>query len=144
MASGGSEDTTTTASSDKPAATSEATAATVDTPTEQPAPAKADVPREYRSALKKAGTYVKTMHMSKRAVYDQLTSEYGEKFSPEAAQYAVDNLEADYNEAALKKAEHYQSMMAMSPDAIFEQLTSDYGEKFTTEEAQYAIDHLSQ
>ncbi len=33
------------------------------------------------------------MSMSKSAVYDQLVSEYGEKFTAEEAQYAVDNLE---------------------------------------------------
>ena len=30
--------------------------------------------------------------MSPDAIYDQLTSEYGEQFTPEEAQYAVDNL----------------------------------------------------
>ena len=30
--------------------------------------------------------------MSPDAVYEQLTSEYGEQFTPEEAQYAVDNL----------------------------------------------------
>ena len=82
------------------------------------------------------------MHMSKAGLYDQLTSEYGEKFSAEAAQYAIDNLDANYNENALKKAQTYQETMAMSPSAIYDQLISEYGEKFTPEEAQYAIDNL--
>ena len=82
------------------------------------------------------------MNMSKAGVYDQLTSEYGEKFTAEEAQYAVDNVKADWEENALKKAETYQKMMSMSPSAIYDQLTSEYGEKFTAEEAQYAIDHL--
>lgn len=30
--------------------------------------------------------------MSRDAIYDQLVSDYGEKFTPEQAQYAVDNL----------------------------------------------------
>ena len=34
-----------------------------------------------------------TMNMSKDAIYDQLTSEYGEKFTAEEAQYAIDNLD---------------------------------------------------
>ena len=33
------------------------------------------------------------MHMSKQKIYDQLTSEYGEKFTAEEAQYAIDNLD---------------------------------------------------
>ena len=31
--------------------------------------------------------------MSNSAIYDQLTSDYGEKFTEEEAQYAVDNLD---------------------------------------------------
>lgn len=82
------------------------------------------------------------MHMSKQGVYDQLTSEYGEQFSPEAAQYAIDNVKADWNANALEKAKSYQDTMSMSPSAIRDQLTSEYGEKFTEEEADYAIANL--
>lgn len=101
-----------------------------------------DVPTEHRSALRQADTYANTMHMSERGLYDQLTSEYGGQFSPEAAQYAVDNVETDWNENALEKARSYQDSMAMSPSAIYDQLVSDYGEKFTPEQAQYAVDNL--
>lgn len=101
-----------------------------------------DIPTEYKSALKKAESYSKTMSMSKAGVYDQLTSEYGEKFTAEAAQYAIDNMEADWKQNALKKAESYQEKMSMSKAAIYDQLISEYGEKFTAEEAQYAVDNL--
>ena len=100
------------------------------------------VPTEHKNALRKAEIYANRMHMSKAGIYDQLTSEHGEKFSPEAAQYAMDNLEVDWNKNALEKARSYQDSMAMSPDAIYEQLTSEYGEQFTPEEAQYAVDNL--
>ena len=39
------------------------------------------VPTEHKSALKKAELYSDSMNMSKAGIYDQLTSEYGEKFS---------------------------------------------------------------
>lgn len=97
---------------------------------------------EYKNALKKAESYSKTMHMSKKAIYDQLTSEYGEKFPADAAQYAIDNIQADWNANALEKAKSYQKLMSMSKSAIYDQLISEYGEKFTKEQAQYAIDHL--
>ena len=100
------------------------------------------IPTEYKSALKKAKSYSDTMNMSKAGIYDQLTSEYGEKFTAEAAQYAIDNVEADWKENALKKAKSYQETMSMSPSAIYDQLVSEYGEQFTAEEAQYAIDNL--
>lgn len=105
--------------------------------------AKTQVPAEYKSALTKATSYSKMMHMSKQGIYDQLTSEYGEKFSLEAAQYAIDNLQADWNANALAKAKSYQTTMSMSPAAIYDQLISEHGEKFTAAEAQYAVDNLN-
>lgn len=107
------------------------------------APAEPAVPADHASALRKAKSYAEMMHMSRAGIYDQLTSEYGEKFSPEAAQYAIDNLAVDYNANALAKAKDYQSMMDMSPEAIREQLTSEFGEKFTPEEADFAITNLN-
>lgn len=98
---------------------------------------------EFQNALKKAESYSKLMHMSKQKIYDQLTSEYGEKFPADAAQYAIDNLDVDYNANALEKADSYSKTMHMSKQRIFDQLTSEYGEQFTQEEAQYAIDNLS-
>lgn len=97
---------------------------------------------EYINALKKAELYSKTMHMSKKAIYDQLISEYGEQFSEDAAQYAIDNMTADWKANALEKAKSYQNTMHMSKSSIYNQLISEYGEQFTKEEAQYAIDHL--
>lgn len=99
---------------------------------------------EDKNALAKAESYSSMMHMSKAAIYDQLTSSYGEGFPAESAQYAVNHLVADYKANALEKAKDYQTSMNMSRSAIYEQLTSSYGEKFTAEEAQYAVDHLPQ
>lgn len=97
---------------------------------------------EQKSALKSAETYAKTMHMSKKKIYEQLTSQYGEKFDANAAQYAVDNIECDWNENALETAKNYRNTMSMSKQKIYDQLISNYGEKFTKDEAKYAIDHL--
>ena len=84
------------------------------------------------------------MYMSKAGLYDQLTSEYGEKFPAEAAQYAIDNVKADWNKNALEKAKTYQTSMSMSKSAIYDQLISEYGEKFTEDEAQYAVSNLEE
>ena len=100
------------------------------------------VPKEYTSALKKAESYSGMMSMSKAGVYDQLTSEYGEQFSKDAGQYAVDNVKADWKANAVKKGQTYQDDMAMSPKAVYDQLVSEYGEQFTAKEAQYAKDNL--
>jgi len=95
---------------------------------------------EEKNALKKAESYSKTMHMSKQGIYNQLTSTI-EGFSKAEAQYAIDNIQANWNQNALEKAKSYQSTMSMSKSAIYRQLTSTI-EGFTNDEAQYAIDHL--
>ncbi|MFD8879567.1 Ltp family lipoprotein [Corynebacterium xerosis] len=83
---------TTTDGNDAAAPTPDAPAPAADpTPAEQE-PAEEDVPEEFKSALRKADTYAHTMHMSKAGLYDQLTSEYGESFSPEEAESAIANL----------------------------------------------------
>lgn len=104
-------------------------------------PAEPEVPAEYKSALSKAESYSRTMNMSKVGIYNQLTSTI-EQFSPEAAQYAVDNVKADWNANALAKAKSYQQTMSMSPEAIRDQLTSSI-EGFTPEEADYAVTNLN-
>lgn len=101
-----------------------------------------NVPTEYKSALSQAKTYSDMMHMSKAGIYQQLTSEYGGKFTTEAAQYAIDNVNADWNNNALKSAETYSDTMHMSKAGIYNQLTSEHGEQFTAEESQYAVDNV--
>lgn len=95
---------------------------------------------EEKNALKKAETYSNSLHMSKQGIYNQLTSSV-EEFTKEAAQYAIDNIEADWNKNALEKAKTYQTSMNMSSKAIYNQLISSV-EGFTKSEAQYAIDNL--
>ncbi|UOE93107.1 Ltp family lipoprotein [Alkalihalobacillus sp. LMS39] len=101
-----------------------------------------DVPREYQNALRAAENYISFMPFSEKGLFEQLTSEYGDKYPEEAAQYAIENIEVDYNEQALKSAISYLEMMPMSDQELLEQLTSEYGEQFTNEQAQYAIDNL--
>ena len=134
IATSGSDDETSKTANDTSAETTENV--------KEEATAEDNVPTEYKSALKKANSYSDTMHMSKAAIYDQLVSEYGEQFSEEAAQYAMDNIEADWNANALAKAEDYSDTMHMSKAGIYDQLTSEHGEQFTEEEAQYAIDNI--
>ncbi|WP_239257391.1 Ltp family lipoprotein [Listeria ilorinensis] len=110
---------------------------------ETPKESKEEVPADYQSALNQAESYSEMMHMSKAGIYDQLTSEYGGQFSNEAAQYAIDNIQVDWNANALEMAKSYQETMSMSPEAIRDQLTSEYGEQFTQEEADYAVQHLN-
>lgn len=100
------------------------------------------VPAEHTAALRSAQNYDRIMDMSKQGLFDQLTSEYGGQFTAEAAQYAVDHIDADWNANALAQAESYQDMN-MSPAGIHDQLTSAYGGQFTTEQADYALANLN-
>lgn len=100
------------------------------------------VPTEYKNALKSAENYLKFKAFSKRGLYDQLTADVADKYPAEAAQYAVDNIKADWNEQALRAAKEYQKLMPMSNEGLKEQLTSDAGDKYTEEEADYAVAHL--
>lgn len=127
----------TASSNTSTASTTEVTETVSESTSQEP-----DVPKEYKNALNKAQLYSDTMYMSKNKIYDQLTSEYGEDFSKDAAQYAIDNVEADWNKNALEKAKSYQESMSMSKSKIKDQLTSEYGEGFTQDQAKYAIEHL--
>ncbi|GAB3049935.1 Ltp family lipoprotein [Virgibacillus ainsalahensis] len=106
-------------------------------------PEEDDVPREHRNALQSAQNYIDTMPFSEKGLFEQLTSEYGEQYPEDAGQYAIENVEVDYNEEALESAENYQELMPMSDQELLDQLTSEYGEQFTEEQAQYALDNLS-
>ena len=132
---------TTTSTSTSSVTNTESTSAS-DSASGTSSAADSSVPAEYRNALAKAQQYSDMMHMSKQGIYDQLTSEYGEKFPADAAQYAIDNVEADWNANALEKAKLYQDQGSMSKSAIHDQLTSQYGEQFTESEADYAIANL--
>lgn len=107
-----------------------------------PSPRADEVPREYRNALRSAENYLEFSAFSYQGLYDQLTSEYADQFPADAAQYAVDNLQVDWNEQALKSAKQYLEFSPMSDAELYDQLVSEYGEQFTPEQAQYAIDHL--
>jgi len=45
------------------------------------------------NALESAKSYQEDMNMSKDAIYDQLISSSGDKFTEKEAQYAVDHLD---------------------------------------------------
>ena len=46
-----------------------------------------------KQALEKAKLYQEQQAMSKNAIFQQLTSDFGEKFTEEEAQYAINNLD---------------------------------------------------
>lgn len=89
-----------------------------------------------------AVTYNNSLHLSKQGLYEHLLNYDKMEITEEEAQYAVDNIDADFKENAVKTAKAYKSYMGMSGQEIYDMLRSDV-DKFTTEEARYAIEHMS-
>lgn len=137
-AAGGGNKSNTTTNSSSTASTSSKTQPAAAQEAKQP-----DVPAEYKSALAQAKTYSSSLHLSKQGVYDQLVSEYGGKFTAPAAQYAIDNVQADWNANALAQGKTYQNDLHLSPAGVRDQLVSENGGKFTASEADYAVAHLN-
>lgn len=61
--------------------------------TKEPAKENESATRLENSALEKAKSYAKDMHMSNDSIYDLLVSNYGEKFTESEAKYAIEHLD---------------------------------------------------
>lgn len=109
--------------------------------TETPVPVSDDAEK----ALETAEMYAQ-LDMSKAMIYDKLTrggdffTNY-ERFTEEAAQYAVDHLECDWNENAVGMAEAIDSFENYSEATMRDELVGQSG--FTEESADYAIEHAN-
>ena len=92
-------------------------------------------------AAKSAQDYIDYKAFSRKGLVGQLSSEYGDQFTPEEAEYGVKYLEdnnlVDWKEQAAKAAKDYLDYDSFSKDGLIDQLSSQYGEQFTREEAEY-------
>lgn len=95
------------------------------------------------NAIKSAKSYLSYSAFSRAGLYQQLTSEYGEGFSAEDAEFAIATLEqtglVDWNAEAAESAKSYLNYSSFSRDGLYEQLTSEYGEGFTPEQANAGL-----
>jgi len=93
----------------------------------------------YRSAV----SYLDFAAFSRAGLLGQLTSEYGEGYPPEDAEFAVARLEVeggvDWNAEAAESAQSYLEYSAFSRQGLLDQLTSEFGEQFTPEQAEYGV-----
>lgn len=108
------------------------------TPEEQPEIVEEvpDVPFEFEQALDKAQNYVDFTSFSEADLRGQL--EYHE-FSPEAIQFALDNVNVDYQAECIEKAESYLELTSFSEADLREQL--EYHE-FNEEHINVAIEEV--
>ncbi|MBT4604750.1 DUF4190 domain-containing protein [archaeon] len=88
-----------------------------------------------QNALKKAKSYLRSSSFSYNGLIDQL--EFS-GFTPEEAEYGVDNSGADWNEQAVSKAESYLRSSSFSYNGLIDQLEFS---GFTPEEAEYGVDN---
>lgn len=95
------------------------------------------VDTESKNALDKAESYLKRgSGFSKKRLREQLKYE---KFENSAIDYAMKNVNVNYDEQCLRKAESYQKSSSMSKERLKEQL--DY-EGFTSSQIDYAMKHI--
>ncbi|MCD8316752.1 MAG: Ltp family lipoprotein, partial [Eggerthellaceae bacterium] len=101
-----------------------------------------NIPDSYYEALDEAQQLSDEQHLSRQAIFDELISEDGGSYSDEAAEYAVENVDADWEYNALATALEYINEDGMPQAQVFSHLISSYGGKFTEDEARYAMNHL--
>ena len=97
-------------------------------------------------AIKSAKSYLDFSSFSKQGLIDQLSSDYGDKYTKDIAAAAVDYLEqngmVDWKEQAAKSAKKYLDFTSFSRQGLIDQLTSEYGDKFTLEQAEYGVSQV--
>lgn len=103
---------------------------------------------EQKNCYKAAQQYISFMPFSKQGLIDQLSSDAGNKYPVDVAEFAVSKLEergeVDWDEQCEKAAQDYLDSMAFSKDQLVEQLSSDAGSKFTQEQAERAVEKVYQ
>ncbi|WP_246260688.1 Ltp family lipoprotein [Cellulomonas taurus] len=96
-----------------------------------------------QNAYQAAQSYLSFTSFSRAGLIDQLTSEYGDGYPPEDAEFAVARLEAeggvDWNAEAAEAAASYLGFTSFSRQGLLDQLTSEYGDGFTPEQAEYGV-----
>lgn len=111
-----------------------------------PAPSEPEKPSmstAQSSAVRSAESYLKFKGFSRAGLTEQLTSEYGEGYTAEDAEFAIAYIESagkvDWNQEAAEAAKSYLEFQGFSRDGLFDQLTSEYGEQFTADQANFAL-----
>ena len=98
---------------------------------------------EQKNCYKAAKQYIDVMPFSRQGLIDQLSSDAGNKYPEDVAEFAVSKLEergeVDWDEQCEKAAQNYLDTMAFSKDQLIDQLCSDAGSKFTREQAERAV-----
>lgn len=92
-----------------------------------------------QQAITSAQSYVDSgQGFSRAGLLSQLTSSYGEGFSPRLARFALAHIQVNWNRQAVISAKSYlNSGQGFSFSGLVQQLESPYGEQFTPAQAQH-------
>jgi Host cell surface-exposed lipoprotein len=102
-----------------------------------PAAPESRMTRPQRNAARSATAYLKMSGFSRKGLINQLSSEYGDKYSVEDSTVAVDSLNVDWNAQAVRSAAAYLKMSGFSCQGLIQQLSSEHGDKYTNGQATY-------
>ena len=95
---------------------------------------------DYNAAVAKAEQEMQAHHRSKERLAAWLTTHDGGNFSEEAARYAADTVDVDWEARAVAIAANYINILEMTPEAAFGQMTAEAGDRIDQDMARRAID----
>lgn len=124
-----------TESADESAASAEQTPGDKVEPAEEPAE---ELTAAQANALRSAESYLSFSGFSKKGLVNQLTSDI-EGYDKADAEWAVRQLDVDWNQQAVRSAESYLEFTSFSRSGLINQLTADI-EGYTKAQAEYAAD----
>ena len=106
----------------------------------------ADWTMEQKNAFEAGYSYIDLMSFSKQGLIEQLSSEYGDNYPQDVAEFAVQALEdndmVDWDVECEEAAQDYLDNMSFSKQELIEQLSSEYGDQFTVEQAERAVEKV--
>ena len=100
-------------------------------------PASGNLTAAQRNTVRSANSYLQLSGFSRQGLIDQLSSEFGDRYSVGDATVAVDSLSTDWNAQAARSAVSYLELSGFSCQGLIDQLSSELGDKYTVEQATY-------
>jgi hypothetical protein len=104
-----------------------------------PAPAEPSLTASQQNATDAAKNYLSFAAFSRTGLIQQLSSSAGDGYPEADATFAVDSLNANWNEQAAKAAKNYLSFSSFSRAGLIQQLNSSAGDGYTYAQAVYGV-----
>lgn len=92
-----------------------------------------------QNAIDSAKNYLTISGFSRAGLIQQLSSSAGDGFAKADATFAVDHIQANWNDQAAKSAKNYLTISSFSRAGLIQQLESSAGDGFTHAQAVYGV-----